>query len=211
MTFSTCLMDTSKYSSDGSKFQIWVPSNELFGDVGLVFVKVTRDSFFQVEGDSSVLAELQLSCRRLCSIWTLTDWSRETPKRILQLTLKDRVTKNMAGHRLLMNCYWWILAQVRCRHTRACKCIFKPMSSMADGHKCRTYFNIYSPLPQKMTSPYICKWKNLESDENPPKTNKLHLCTLFLLFTCAFHMHSTSKLFIFAFIFALYLFSSALL
>ena len=52
-------MDTSKYSSDGSKFQIWVPSNELFGDVGLVFVKVTRDSFFQVEGDSSVLAELQ--------------------------------------------------------------------------------------------------------------------------------------------------------
>ena len=43
-------MDTSKYSSDGSKFQIWVPSNELFGDVGLVFVKVTRDSFFKWKG-----------------------------------------------------------------------------------------------------------------------------------------------------------------
>ena len=39
-------MDT--YSSDGSKFQIWVPSTELFGDVGLVFVKVTGDSFWEL-------------------------------------------------------------------------------------------------------------------------------------------------------------------
>ena len=205
-------MDTSKYSSDGSKFQIWVPSNELFGDVGLVFVKVTRDSFFQVEGDSSVLAEFQLSCRRLCSIWTLTDWSRETPKRILQLTLKDRVTKNMAGHRLLMNCYWWILAQVRCRHTRACKCILKPMSSMADGHKCRTYVNIYSPLPQKMTSPYIYVSEKIASRMKTPKKQTncicvLYFCSSLVLFICILHLSSSYLLFIFA----LYRFSSTLL
>ena len=43
-------MDTSKSSSAGFQIPIWVTSTELFGDVGLVFVKVTGDFFFKWKG-----------------------------------------------------------------------------------------------------------------------------------------------------------------